>query len=530
MEQKYMSCWGNWRKELPYFLIMIITYGLTVTAAWILGGCLSEIGDRPDRSVLMLIGYTVLIILTGLGRKYQRASRVRHLSDLKKEKRQRLISSIYRKEIRELFSMGKGALVYLTYNELEEYCEDIWKFRELIFEIATVLISVSIGGGLLNPLFLPLFWLLLPACACISLKKADICIETHDARHNAGAAYQQILKEDIENFQEITCMGAKAKFFSRFRTMADRAMSAEVSHARAVRLYQFYEKGFEYLCYGAVFLMAVFLIDQGLLRIGFLVTLLSYTGSFYLELSQINYAKDLLMDIRAIEKDLKKIDEAAEVAFGSRERIPEDARTAVTMRNVIYSYNGKEKLSYNLEIIRGEIVALMGNSGRGKTTVFRLLTRLAQPLAGEILLFGYPIHEYTEETLHGSVVCMTQRPYLWEGTIRENLIPEDGCGEREIQTDLDFLGLKYNPETKLSADAAGLSGGERQRLTFLRSVYAEGELILLDEPTSNLDKAASETVYGSIRKYFSGKTVIIISHDERICDFVDRVIRLDENR
>ena len=52
MEQKYMSCWGNWRKELPYFLIMIITYGLTVTAAWILGGCLSEIGDRPDRSVL----------------------------------------------------------------------------------------------------------------------------------------------------------------------------------------------------------------------------------------------------------------------------------------------------------------------------------------------------------------------------------------------------------------------------------------------------------------------------------------------
>ena len=433
---------------------------------------------------IMLIGYTVLIILAGVARKCQRASRVRHLSDLKKEKRQRLISSIYRKEIRELFSMGKGALVYLTYNELEEYCEDIWKFRELIFEIATVLISVSIGVGLLNPLFLPLFWLLLPACACISLKKADICIETHDARHNA----------------------------------------------RAVRLYQFYEKGFEYLCYGAVFLMAVFLIDQGLLRIGFLVTLLSYTGSFYLELSQINYAKDLLMDIRAIEKDLKKIDEAAEVAFGSRERIPEDARTAVTMRNVIYSYNGKEKLSYNLEIIRGEIVALMGNSGRGKTTVFRLLTRLAQPLAGEILLFGCPIHEYTEETLHGSVVYMTQRPYLWEGTIRENLIPEDGCGEREIQTDLDFLGLKYNPETKLSADAAGLSGGERQRLTFLRSVYAEGGLILLDEPTSNLDKAASETVYGSIRKYFSGKTVIIISHDERICDFVDRVLRLDENR
>lgn len=93
-----------------------------------------------------------------------------------------------------------------------------------------------------------------------------------------------------------------------------------------------------------------------------------------------------------------------------------------------------------------------------------------------------------------------------------------------------YISLKYNLETKLSADAVGLSGGKRQRLSFLRSVYAEGGLILLDEPTSNLDKAASETVYGSIRKYFSGKTVIIISHDETICDFVDRVIRLDENR
>ena len=70
-----------------------------------------------------------------------------------------------------------------------------------------------------------------------------------------------------------------------------------------------------------------------------------------------------------------------------------------------------------------------------------------------------------------------------------------------------YISLKYNLETKLSADAAGLSGGKRQRLSFLRSAYAEGGLILLDEPTSNLDKAASETVYGSIRKCFSGKTV-----------------------
>ena len=70
-----------------------------------------------------------------------------------------------------------------------------------------------------------------------------------------------------------------------------------------------------------------------------------------------------------------------------------------------------------------------------------------------------------------------------------------------------YISLKYNLETKLSADAAGLSGGKRQRLSFLRSAYAEGGLILLDEPTSNLDMAASETVYGSIRKCFSGKKV-----------------------
>lgn len=512
----------------PYWLFLTLEQILLVLAPYVLGHCISALENDSDTAKLLLVIYIVLMISIIVEKSYRRICRSQLLIHYKDYKRKRLFTSIQGKEISGLFIREKGSWIYLFYHELNEYCEDSWKFWELIMEIGMVLFTVTISLAVLNLSFLPVFWLLFPICVYYSLKKADICLTTHSQRHASGNNYQKTLKEDLENFYEITCLNAKNFFRGRFEKASESVEQAEVAHAGSVRTYQLYEKGFEFICYAAVFLMAITLILHNQLGIGYLITVLSYAAVFYRELSQINYAKDLYLDIAAIKNDLQSIEAIKEMRYGTCSEASEQTETANTLRNVRYCYQDGEVLSYNLEFRKGEIAALLGNSGKGKTTFFRMLTGIAEPVSGELLIYGKPIKDYSEEFLRNKIVYMTQMPYLWEGTVADNLLMIKD--DKQAEQDLQRLLLDCKLSDKVMPDASNFSGGERQRIALLRTLYENGDIYLLDEPTSNLDNAASEAVYSMIRERLRGKTVIIISHDNNVGNYVDRVIDFDEQK
>jgi putative ABC transport system ATP-binding protein len=181
------------------------------------------------------------------------------------------------------------------------------------------------------------------------------------------------------------------------------------------------------------------------------------------------------------------------------------------------SINGKILVEdANFELKKGELLAVVGPSGSGKTSLLRLLNRLDEPTSGTVFVEGIDYHNLEPRELRRKLGMVTQRPYLFPGTVAENL--SFGPAQRgEVlpqQTVEDLLcqvGLKGYSERNVS----NLSGGEAQRVSVARTLANGPLVLLLDEPTSALDEAAKLEVESSIQRVVRerGLTCVIVTHD-----------------
>lgn len=168
------------------------------------------------------------------------------------------------------------------------------------------------------------------------------------------------------------------------------------------------------------------------------------------------------------------------------------------------------------KIPKGKLVVVMGPSGTGKSTLFRLLNRLEDPDEGEITYMGKPLTEWDPVRLRREVHYVHQNPILFPDTVRDNLACPLTLQGKKASTDemkqmLEQVGF---PGADLDRSVEGLSGGEKQRVNLARSLMLKPPVLMLDEPTSSLDRKSTEKVekmMKEIRK--EGRTVLLISHN-----------------
>ena len=185
-------------------------------------------------------------------------------------------------------------------------------------------------------------------------------------------------------------------------------------------------------------------------------------------------------------------------------------------RHLVRSVAGKIIVNdVSFDVNTGELLAIVGPSGAGKSSLLRLLNRLDEPTSGAVLLEGKDYREIPTRELRRRVGMVMQRPFVFPGTVAENLRfgPEQqgkNITEDEIQALLREVGLPgYAAE-----DVSHLSGGEAQRVCFARALANRPSILLLDEPTSSLDEAAKFEVEAVIRKVAEqGVTSVLVTHD-----------------
>ncbi|WP_207751251.1 ABC transporter ATP-binding protein [Anaeromonas frigoriresistens] len=187
----------------------------------------------------------------------------------------------------------------------------------------------------------------------------------------------------------------------------------------------------------------------------------------------------------------------------------------------------------NLHIKEGIITCLLGESGSGKTTLLRLLNDLISPTEGSILYKNKNIVDMNPVELRRKVLMLGQTPITFEGTIRENFNMALEFSEKEKAED-DIL-QKYldisNLNKSLDHNAKEMSGGERQRLALARVLLLDGEVLLLDEPSSALDEDTEKFVIESVVKYAkdNNKSVIMVTHSSLIAkEYGDEIIRMNK--
>ena len=206
----------------------------------------------------------------------------------------------------------------------------------------------------------------------------------------------------------------------------------------------------------------------------------------------------------------------------------------ITFRGVRFGYSENEAILKNVNFTAdgGRTTALVGPSGAGKSTVINLIPRFYDPEEGEILIDGQDIAHVTKQSLRNAIAYVSQQPYLFEGTIRDNIRygrPEATDGEieeaaRHAYAHDFILAQPLGYDTPVGENGVTLSGGQRQRLSIARALVRGAPILLLDEATSALDTESEQAVQKALDEAMSGRTVVVIAHRLSTVVRADKII------
>lgn len=223
---------------------------------------------------------------------------------------------------------------------------------------------------------------------------------------------------------------------------------------------------------------------------------------------------------------------------GAKDLVVDKAR--VELKNVVFSYGSGSPILRGVDLVAegGQTTALVGPSGAGKSTIISLIPRFYDPAEGAILIDGQNIAEVTKSSLRHQLAYVSQQPYLFEGTIRDNIRygrPEATDAEVEEAARLayahDFiLAQPLGYETPVGENGMSLSGGQRQRLSIARALVRNAPILLLDEATSALDNESEAAVQKALDTAMRGRTVIVIAHRLSTVVKADKIIVMHEGR
>jgi ATP-binding cassette subfamily B protein/subfamily B ATP-binding cassette protein MsbA len=280
---------------------------------------------------------------------------------------------------------------------------------------------------------------------------------------------------------------------------------------------------------------------QGSMTVGELTVVIAYLSAVYGPLSEIAHTSGTLQSavagVRRVRAMLALEPEQADAPGAVDAR---DVTGEIRYEGVGFSYPDGTRVLTNIgfDAHPGQLVALVGLTGAGKTTLVSLLPRFYDPTEGRILVDGRDAREYGLRSLRERIAIVLQDPVLFAGTIADNLRygrldatdEEVEAAARAAHAHDFIMRLPKQYQTSIAEAGGGLSGGERQRLSVARAVLKDAPILILDEPTSSLDAISEEIVFAALRRLRAGRTTIVIAHRLSTVKDADRILVLDGGR
>ena len=404
--------------------------------------------------------------------------------------------------------MGVGAVGFLFYTS--------WQLTLLTLTIVPV---VAISGGFFGR------------------KMRAISRDFQDALAESTV----VAEETIAGVRTVRAFAREKQEVSRYRDAVNEAF--EIAKKRAGYIAML--RGFiGFGGYGAIAIVLWFggnMLVDGTITIGELTSFLLYTLTVAFSLGALSgLYEDFMKALGASERVFELLDRDATVGGGDVR--PEVVAGEVTLTDVNFAYPTRPDMpvlrGMNLALKRGEVVALVGHSGSGKSTVAALLSRFYDPQSGTITLDGRGYGELDIEWLREQVGVVSQEPILFATTITDNIrygrpgAPmEDVIAAAKASNAHDFiLGFPEGYDTLVGERGVKLSGGQKQRVAIARALLKDPRVLILDEATSALDAESEHLVQEALDRLMEGRTTVVIAHRLSTVKEADRVCVLDEGQ
>ncbi|EXG85142.1 MAG: ABC transporter ATP-binding protein [Lacrimispora sphenoides] len=298
---------------------------------------------------------------------------------------------------------------------------------------------------------------------------------------------------------------------------------------------------FDGLMYVVVIVAGGIFMIKGLIEPGDLVAYTLYVTTLLATIRRIiEFAEQFQRGITGVERFMELMDASVDI-FDEEGAVPlHDVKGNITFHQVSFEYPDDHNpvlSSINLDIKKGEKVALVGPSGGGKTTLCNLIPRFYDPTEGEILIDGQDIRNVTLESLRSTVGVVQQDVYLFSGTVFENIeyghpgaSKEDVIQAAKLAGAHEFItGLKDGYSTYVGERGVKLSGGQKQRISIARVFLKNPQVLILDEATSALDNESEHLVSQSLERLAVGRTTLTIAHRLTTIQNADRILVLSDS-
>ncbi len=434
------------------------------------------------------------------------------------------------------FNQNKaGDLISRVNNDTDKlnqfFSQSLMQFIGSIFTmlgagIFLLVINIKLGAAALAPAMIILIFTLL----------LSPWVKAANARNlkSTGALSAEI-QESLNNFKVVIAFNRRDYFRQRFQIANLENYRTAIRAGLANNIFLPTYSFFSNVAQLVVLTYGIYLISIGEFSIGLLVSYIAYAVNFYNPLRQLAAlwtsfqvamaGWDRVSQILALETDLVPVAATA----------PETNGALLEFRDVRFGYDSREILhQVNFKLERGKTYALIGPTGGGKTTTASLIARLYDPREGTVLLDGRDIRTYTPEERSRKIGFILQEPFLFSGTIRENIL----YGNEHL-SDYSYEQLEQvirsanlgeilalfedGLETKVSATGDSTSLGQKQLIAFMRAVLRSPELLILDEATANID-TVTEKLLGDILKQLPDSTTqVIIAHRLNTIENADEI-------